>query len=76
MRPSTIWFALAIAWALDTLLALFHRNWLQVALTALVACAFLSIGLVYKSRERRRPPIQRNRQGLEEGESRIDREHR
>jgi hypothetical protein len=52
MRPSTIWFALAIAWALDTLLALFHRNWLQVALTALFACAFMSIGLVYRTREK------------------------
>jgi uncharacterized protein (DUF58 family) len=62
MRPSTIWFALAIAWALDTLLALFHRNWQQVALTALFAGAFLAIGLFYKSREqRKRPPMQKDR---------------
>jgi uncharacterized protein (DUF58 family) len=54
MRPSTIWFALAIAWALDTLLALYHHNWQQVALTALFAGAFLAIGLFFKSRETRR----------------------
>jgi membrane protein implicated in regulation of membrane protease activity len=53
MRPSTIWFALAIAWALDTLLALFHHNWQQVALTALFASAFLAIGLFFKTREKR-----------------------
>jgi uncharacterized protein (DUF58 family) len=54
MRPSTIWFALAIAWALDTLLALFHHNWQQVALTALFAAAFLAIGLFFKARESRK----------------------
>jgi uncharacterized protein (DUF58 family) len=54
MRPSTIWFALAIAWALDTLLALFHHNWQQVVLTALFAGAFLAIGLFFKSREQRK----------------------
>jgi hypothetical protein len=70
MRPSTIWFVLATAWALDTLLALFRHNWQQVALTALFATAFLAIALFYKRREARqfagkRPKIKLSKEASE-----------
>ena len=53
MRGSVIWFALAVAWAVDCLLALFHHNRLQAALTALFACCFLAVGLLLRKREQK-----------------------
>jgi hypothetical protein len=53
MRGSIIWFALAVAWGIDCLLALFHHNLLQAALTAFFACCFLAAGLVLRKREQR-----------------------
>ena len=53
MRGSVIWFALAVAWAVDCLLALFHHNRLQAALTAFFACCFLAVGLLLRKREQK-----------------------
>jgi hypothetical protein len=52
MRGSVIWFALAIAWGLDCILALFRHNRLQGALTGFFACCFLAVGLAFRKRER------------------------
>jgi hypothetical protein len=54
MRGSVIWFVLAVAWALDGVLALFRHNRLQAGLTALFACCFLAAGLLYRKREQKR----------------------
>jgi len=54
MRRSLIWFALALFWSLDSLLALRRHNRQQVLLTALFACCFLAIGIVFRVKERRR----------------------
>jgi hypothetical protein len=51
MRGSIIWFALAVAWAVDSLLAFLHHNRLQASLTAFFACCFFAVGLVYRKRE-------------------------
>jgi hypothetical protein len=53
MRGSTIWFALAVAWGFDCLLALIRHNPVQGALTAFFACCFLAAGLVFRKRERK-----------------------
>jgi hypothetical protein len=53
MRRSVIWFALAVGWGIDCLLALVHHNRLQGALTAFFACCFLAAGLVLRKREYR-----------------------
>jgi uncharacterized membrane protein YhhN len=53
MRGSIIWFALAVAWAVDCLLALFHHNRLQAGLTAFFACCFLAVGLLFRKREQK-----------------------
>jgi hypothetical protein len=53
MRGSVIWFVLAIAWAVDCLLAFFHHNRLQAGLTALFACCFLAVGLFFRNREQK-----------------------
>ena len=52
MRRSLIWFLLALAWGLDCVLSISHRNWLQGSLTALFAGCFLVIGLYFRKRER------------------------
>jgi hypothetical protein len=57
MRGSVIWFVLAVAWAGDCLLAYFHHNRVQAGLTALFACCFLTVGLIFRKRERK--PIRR-----------------
>jgi hypothetical protein len=54
MRGSVIWFALAVAWAVDCLLAFLHHNGLQAGLTAFFACCFLAAGLFLRNRERKR----------------------
>ena len=54
MRRSHIWFALAAAWALDCLLACYHRNNMQGALTAFIACCFVGVGLAYRKQEQKR----------------------
>jgi hypothetical protein len=51
MRGSIIWFALALAWGIDCVLALFHHNRLQAFLTALFAACFLAAGLAFRRRE-------------------------
>jgi hypothetical protein len=53
MRGSIIWFALAVGWGIDCLLALFHHNRLQATLTAFFACCFLAAGLILRKREQR-----------------------
>jgi hypothetical protein len=53
MRRSVIWFVLSAGWALDCVLAAFHRNGVQGVLTGFVALCFLIIGLVFRKRERR-----------------------
>jgi hypothetical protein len=53
MRGSVIWFVLAVAWAVDCLLAFFHHNRVQAVLTALFACCFLVVGLLFRKRERK-----------------------
>jgi hypothetical protein len=53
MRGSVIWFALAVAWAVDCLLALFHHNRVQAGLTAFFACCFFVVGLFFRRRERK-----------------------
>jgi hypothetical protein len=53
MRGSLIWFALAAAWGLDSLLALIRHNPGQSALTAFFACCFLAVGLLFRKRERK-----------------------
>jgi hypothetical protein len=53
MRGSVIWFTLAVAWALDCLLALFHQNRVQAGLTALFACCFFAVGLFFRRREQK-----------------------
>lgn len=53
MRGSVIWFALAVAWGLDCVLAFFHRNQLQGVLAGFFACCFLAAGLGFRKRERR-----------------------
>jgi hypothetical protein len=53
MRRSAIWFVLAVAWAVDCLLSFFHHNWVQAGLTAVFACCFLAVGLLFRKRERK-----------------------
>jgi hypothetical protein len=53
MRGSVIWFALAAAWGVDCLLALFQHNRVQTALTAFSACCFFAVGLFFRRRERK-----------------------
>jgi hypothetical protein len=53
MRGSVIWFALAVAWGVDCLLAFFHHNQLQGALTGFFALCFFAAGLGFRKRERR-----------------------
>lgn len=53
MRGSVIWFALAVAWALDSVLALFHHNRVQGGLTGFFACCFFVVGLAFRKRERK-----------------------
>jgi membrane protein implicated in regulation of membrane protease activity len=53
MRPFHIWLLLALAWALDSLLALLHRNWLQAGLTAFFALCFLTISQIFRKREQK-----------------------
>jgi hypothetical protein len=54
MRGSLIWFALAAAWAFDSILALFRHNRLQAALTLFFAACFLTVGLFFRKREHKR----------------------
>ena len=53
MRGSVIWFVLAVAWAVDCLLAFIHQNRVQAGLTALFACCFFVVGLFFRKRERK-----------------------
>ena len=53
MRGSLIWFALAAAWGLDSLLALIRHNLAQSALAGFFACCFLAAGLLFRKRERK-----------------------
>ncbi len=53
MRRSSIWFVLAVAWAIDCVLAFFRHNWVQAGLTAFFACCFLAVGLFYRKREQK-----------------------
>jgi len=53
MRRSVIWFALAAAWGFDCVLAFFHHNRVQTALTGFFACCFLAAGLAFRKRERK-----------------------
>jgi hypothetical protein len=53
MRGSVIWFALAAAWGLDSLLALIRHNPTQSALAGFFACCFLATGLFFRKRERK-----------------------
>jgi hypothetical protein len=53
MRRSTIWFVLAVVWAVDCLLSLFRHNWVQASLTAFFACCFLAVALFFRKRERK-----------------------
>ena len=51
MRGSLIWFVLAVAWGLDSGLALFRHNFVQASLTAFFAGCFLVAGLILRKRE-------------------------
>jgi hypothetical protein len=53
MRRSVIWFVLSACWGLDCILAAFHHNAVQAALTAFFALCFLGIGLFFQNRDRR-----------------------
>ena len=53
MRGSIIWFALAIAWGVDAVLALVRHNQMQAALTALFAFCFLAAGVFFRKREQK-----------------------
>jgi hypothetical protein len=53
MRRSVIWFVLSTCWGLDCILAAFHHNGVQAALTGFFALCFLAIGLVFQKRDRR-----------------------
>ena len=53
MRGSVIWFVLAVAWAVDCLLASVHHNRVQAGLTAFFACCFLAAGVAFRKRERK-----------------------
>jgi uncharacterized membrane protein YhhN len=55
MRRSVIWFVLAVAWAVDCLLAFFHHNRVQAGLTAFFASCFLAVGLFFRNREQKLP---------------------
>ena len=55
MRRSVIWFVLAVAWAVDCLLAFFHHNRVQAGLTAFFASCFLAVGLFFRNREQKFP---------------------
>jgi hypothetical protein len=54
MRGSVIWFALAAAWAFDSILALFRHNRQQSALAGFFACCFLAAALLLRKREKNR----------------------
>jgi len=53
MRRSVIWFALAVAWAVDCVLAFFHHNRVQSGLTGFFACCFFAVGLLFRKREQK-----------------------
>jgi hypothetical protein len=59
MRRSIIWFALAVAWAVDCLLAFVHHNRLQAGLTAFFACCFFAVGLLFRKHEQKQNPATR-----------------
>jgi hypothetical protein len=52
MRRSVIWFVVSACWGLDCILAAFHHNAVQAALTGFFALCFLAIGLVFHKRDR------------------------
>jgi hypothetical protein len=51
MRPSSIWFLIAALWFIDVFIGVARGHARQEWLTALIALAFLVIGLVHRSRE-------------------------
>jgi hypothetical protein len=53
MRGSVIWFALAAAWAFDSILAFFHHNQVQAGLAGFFASCFLAAGLFFRKREKK-----------------------
>src|ERR1700744_1361316 len=48
MRGSVIWFVVASAWVLDSILAFFRHNRSQAGLTLFFAACFLVIGLIFR----------------------------
>jgi hypothetical protein len=52
MRRSVIWFVLSAGWAVDCILAAFHRNGVQAMLTGVFALCFLAIGLFFQKHDR------------------------
>ncbi len=53
MRGSIIWFVLAVAWGVDSVLALVCHNYLQAGLTIFFACCFLAAALFFRKREQK-----------------------
>jgi hypothetical protein len=56
MRRSSIWFLIAGLWLIDVVLNVVQGHGSQVWLTAVIAVAFVVVGLVHRSRESRSMP--------------------
>ena len=54
MRRSSIWFIIAVFWLVDTVIRMVRGHAHQAWLPALVALAFVMVGIAYRRRENRR----------------------
>ena len=72
MRGSVIWFVLAVAWAVDCLLASVHHNRVQAGLTAFFACCFLAVGLALKRGPEFRNKMQNAQKALQKYDMQFD----
>ena len=51
MRRSSVWFIIAILWFFDTAIRIVRGHAHQALLPALVALAFVIVGIVHRSQE-------------------------
>jgi hypothetical protein len=54
MHRSSIWFIIAILWFVDTVIRIVRGHAPQALLPALVALAFVMVGIAHRRRENRR----------------------
>jgi phosphoglycerol transferase MdoB-like AlkP superfamily enzyme len=52
MRPSAVWFLIAVLWLVIAIVAALHSGWQRAWLQAVVALLFFAVAVYFRRKER------------------------